>query len=39
MTSDVTRQGDDRHQTDPSDREYLWFALLLIIVLLSLADR
>jgi len=39
MSSDITRQGRDRHPTDPSDREYLWFALLLIFVLLSLADR
>jgi hypothetical protein len=39
MSSDVTRQGEHRHQTDPSDREYLWFALLLMFVLLSLADR
>jgi hypothetical protein len=39
MSSDVTSQRHDRGQPDLGDREYLWFALLLLIVLMSLAGH
>jgi len=39
MSSDVTSQSHDRGQADSGDREYLWFASLLLIVLMSLAGH
>jgi len=39
MSSEVTRQAYDQGQADSGDREYLWFALLLLLVLVSLAGH
>ncbi len=39
MNSEITSQERDRGQADLGDREYLWFALLLLIVLVSLAGH